>query len=35
MLKPGSPTDPDNNLGIKLKKMALPNGIDAWAMHPA
>eukprot|EP00804_Cyclotella_cryptica_P003089 CCRYP_006074-RA/>CCRYP_006074-RA protein AED:0.29 eAED:0.04 QI:0/0/0/0.75/0.33/0.5/4/0/1079 len=35
MLKPGSLGDPDIYLGAKLKKMKLPNGVEAWAMSPA
>ena len=35
MLKPGSLGDPDIYLGAKLKKMTLPNGVEAWAMSPA
>lgn len=27
--------DPDIYLGAKLKKMRLPNGVEAWAMSPA
>eukprot|EP00804_Cyclotella_cryptica_P002919 CCRYP_013283-RA/>CCRYP_013283-RA protein AED:0.32 eAED:0.32 QI:0/-1/0/1/-1/1/1/0/188 len=35
MLKPGSLGDPDIYLGAKLKKMKLPNGVEAWAMSLA
>jgi hypothetical protein len=35
MSKPGSLDDPDIYLGAKLKKMKLPNGVEAWATSPA
>ena len=34
-IKPGSLGDPDIYLGAKLKKMRLPNGVEAWALSPA
>jgi hypothetical protein len=35
MLKPGSLGNLDIYLSAKLKKMTLPNGVEAWAMSPA
>ena len=35
MFKPGSLSNPDIDLGAKLKKMTLPYGVEAWAMSPA
>jgi len=35
MLKPGSLGDPDIYLGVKLKKMTLSNGVEAWTMSLA
>ena len=35
MLKPGSLNNPDIYLGSQLKKLTLPNGVEAWAMSSA
>jgi len=35
MMKKGSIGDPDIYLGAKLKKMKLPNGVEAWGMSPS
>ena len=33
-MKEGSVGDPDFYLGAKLRKMTLPNGVEAWSMIP-
>jgi hypothetical protein len=35
MLKPGSIGDPDIYLGGKLRKVTLPNGVEAWGISPS
>jgi hypothetical protein len=35
MVKPVLLGNPDIYRGGKLKKMILPNGVEAWAMSPA
>jgi hypothetical protein len=34
-LKKGSVGDPDIYLGAKLRKVTLPNGVEAWSMSPS
>jgi hypothetical protein len=34
-MKPGSIGDPDIYLGGKLRKVALPNGVEAWGISPS
>jgi hypothetical protein len=33
-MKPGSVADPDFYLGAKLKKLIVPNIVEAWALSP-
>jgi hypothetical protein len=34
-MKPGSIGDPDIYLGAKLRKIKLPNGVEAWGLSPS